>query len=95
MNTKSSVFTSGEATSKNTAFLFMSEIKKRSYTEIVKFSFSFMLENCSYSVYFNASVHRTETQLFSLPVCVKFDASSVFIGYVIGCKLCKIARNYV
>ena len=33
-----------------------------------------------------------ETQLFSLPFGVKFDASSVITGYII---IWKIARNYV
>ena len=86
MNTKSSIFMSGKATSENTAFCVHEWNKKWSYTEKVKFSISFMLEYCSYSVYFNASVHRTETQFFSKPLCVKFDAYSVFIGYAIGCK---------
>ena len=49
--------------------VFMSEIKKRSFTEKVKFSISFLLKNCNNLVYNlvypNASAFRTEAQLFS------------------------------
>ena len=44
--------------------VFMSEIKKQSFTEKVKFSISFLLKNCNNLVYSNASALRTETQLF-------------------------------
>ena len=66
--------------------VFMSEIKKRSFTEKVKFPISFLLKNSSNLVYSNASAFRTETQHFPKPFCVQFDAFSVFTGYVFGCK---------
>ena len=65
MSNKSSIFTSGEATSENTAFSVHEKHKKRSFTEKVKFSISFLLENCNNLVYSNASAVRTETQPFS------------------------------
>ena len=87
MNTKSGIFTSGEATSENIAFgVRRKSNKKRFYTEIVKFSISFMFKNYNISVYSNAFAFRTETQLFPKLFCFKLDASSVFTGYAIGCK---------
>ena len=64
MNNKSSIFTSGEATSENTAFGVQERNKKRSFTEKVKFSISFLLKNCNNLVYSKASAFRTEAQLF-------------------------------
>ena len=64
--------------------VFMSEIKKRSFTEKVKFSISFLLKNCNNLVYSSASAFRTETQ--NLPFCIKFDACNVLTGYVFGFK---------
>ena len=86
MNNKSSIFTSGEATSENSAFDVHERNKKRSFIEKVKFSVSFLLKNCNNLVYSNATAFRTETQLLPQPFCVKFDAFSVFTGYVFGCK---------
>ena len=67
MNTKSSIFMSGEAMRENTAFGVHEWNKKGSYTEKVKFStgISFMLKNCNNLVYSNGSALRTETQPFS------------------------------
>ena len=64
MNNERSIFTSGEATSENTAFGVHESNKKQSFTEKVKFSISFLLKNCNNLVYSNASALRTETQLF-------------------------------
>ena len=64
MNNKSSIFTSGEAMSENTAFGVHECNKKRSYTENVKFFISFLLKNNNNLVYSNASAFRTDTQLF-------------------------------
>ena len=86
MNNKSSIFTSGEATSENTAFCVHEWNKKRPFTKKVKFFISFLLKNCNNLIYSNTSAFRTETQLFPYPFCVKFDAVSVFTGYGFGCK---------
>ena len=64
MNNKSSIFTSGEATSEIPLLVFMSEIKNDLSLEKVKFSISFLLKNCNNLVYSNASAFMTETQLF-------------------------------
>ena len=47
MNNKSSIFTSGEATSEKTAFGVHEGNEKRFFTEKVKFSISFLLKNCN------------------------------------------------
>ena len=70
--------------------VFMSELKndlslkKSNFLFFFFFFFFFLLKNCNNLVYSNASAFRTETQPFPLPFCVKFDAFSVFTGYVLG-----------
>ena len=66
--------------------VFMCEIKNDLSLKKSNFLFLFCLKNCNNLVYSNAPAFRTETQLFLQPVCVKFDAFSVFTGYVLGCK---------
>ena len=64
MNNKSSILTTGEATSENTTLVFMSEIKNGLSLKKVKVSISFLLKNCNNLVYSNVSAFRMETQLF-------------------------------
>ena len=94
MNTKSSIFTcgvvAGEIKEKKKK---KKKKKKRTYTDKVKFSIPFLPSNCNDSVYAIAPAFRTETQLISWPFCVTFDASSVFTGYLIGCKLATEKNN--
>ena len=65
MNNESSIFTSGEATSENTAFG-VHEGNKKNDLSLKKsdFLFLFLLKNCNNLVYSNASAFRKETQLF-------------------------------
>ena len=52
MNTKKAVFSRvAKPRVKIPLLVFMSEIKKRSFTEKVKFSISFLLKNCNNLVY--------------------------------------------
>ena len=66
--------------------VFMSEIKNDLSLKKSQIFYFFLLKNCNNLVYSNASAFMTVTQLFPYPFCVKFDAFTVFTGYVLGCK---------
>ena len=90
MNTKSSIFTSGEV--KIPLCMFMSDIKKRSYTEKVKFSISFMIEIAAIQ-FISMRPFTGQRHNFFPSRC----ASNLMLPvYLLGILLVlKIARNYV
>ena len=81
MNTKSSIFTSGGATSEKLLLVFMSEIKID--LTLKKSHFLFLLCFKIAIINSNASAITTEKQLLFY---IQSEASSVFTGYDTGCK---------
>ena len=85
MNTKSSIFTNGGATSENITFVFMSEIKIDLTLKKSNFLFLLCFKIAIIKFIPMRQQSRGKTASF-LVVYIKFDASSVFTGYDTGCK---------
>ena len=69
MNTKSGIFT--KASSENTTFVFMSEMKINLTPEKIKFSVSFMLKCGKIDVFQSVSRHHRKLT-FSLDISLQF-----------------------
>ena len=84
MNTKSCIFTSGEATNENTAFVFMSEIKINLTPEKIKFSVSFILK-CGKKVLISARKPSSQkTNFFPSRCASTLWYSTYLLGIILG-----------
>ena len=96
MNTKSSIYTSGITMRENTTFDVHEWNKIWSYTEKIKFSVSYMLQNCINSAHFNVSPTTTEMIFFLIPFTSIWWLSACLItGYNTGNKPSLHLENYI